>query len=158
MNPSPFSQWPPLIERGKVPRFVRIRDILLTILAWFILLWLAKDFLYSLYDYLAHPHFAFSRTTGPDWVAIWQHLEGFIYLALFLMLWLVFWGFVRRHDLRRIKDSAQPPPLRLDELAARRGLNPERLAELRDEKIVVVHFDGEHRVSSVVPKPLPRAS
>ena len=79
-------------------------------------------------------------------------------LALFVVLCLVFWGIVRRHDLRRIKDSEEPLPISLEDLAARRNLNPERLEQLQNEKIVVNQFDDNHRATSAESKPLPPVS
>ena len=153
MTRPPVLEWPPLIKKGGVPRFVRVRDIVLTTMAWLLLGCFMGEPFYYLYDYIAYPHFAYSRTTGPDWAALWLHLESFIYLALFLVLWLVVWGFARRRILRRVKDSEEPLPLSLEDLLARRRISPAQLSQLREEKIVVVNFDDEHRITSAVAKP-----
>jgi poly-beta-1,6-N-acetyl-D-glucosamine biosynthesis protein PgaD len=149
MKASP-AHWPPLIERRRVPLSIRVRDIVLTIIAWLLLLYIIRDVLY----YLFHPYFKF---TGTDWEEIWLHLKSFIYLAIFLVLWIIFWGIVRRRDLRQTRDTEQPAPLSLAELAKRRGVDPERLSQLRQEKVVVISFDTEHRITSVSAVP-PRAS
>jgi poly-beta-1,6-N-acetyl-D-glucosamine biosynthesis protein PgaD len=152
MKASP-AHWPPLIERRRAPLSIRVRDIILTIIAWLLLLYLIRDVLY----YLLHPYFMFTGTIVPEWKEIWLHLKSFIYLAIFLVLWIIVWGIVRRRDLRRIKDAKQPAPLSLAELAKRRGMDPERLSQLRQEKVVVINFDTEHRITSVSAVP-PRAS
>ena len=154
MSAPPNLEWPPLIKKGAVPVYVRVRDIVLTIIAWLLLGLFLSDLVFSVYDYFAYPHFAYSRTKGPDWPSIWLHLQSFVYLALFVVAWLIVWGFARRQTLRRIRDSVEPPVLSLEELLARRRMSPERLSQLRDEKIVVVNFDADHQIVSAEGKPL----
>src|SRR5947209_2058617 len=129
MTKPPVLEWPPLIKKGRVSAFVRVRDTGLTAMAWHLLGCFLGEPFYYLYDYIAYPHFAYSRSTGPDWAAIWLHLESFIYVALFLVLWLVVWGFARGRTLRRIKDSEVPRPLSLEELLARRRISPAELSQ-----------------------------
>ena len=158
MKTPPPTYDPPLIDRAKVPIFVRVRDVILTILAWAVLLHFIREPLHFFYDFFSFPHFSLSRFTPQDVQKIWVNLRGFAYLALFVVLCLVFWGIVRRHDLRRVKDSEEPLPISLEDLAARRNLNPERLEQLQNEKIVVIQFDDNHRATSAESKPLPPVS
>lgn len=146
---SPKLSWPPLIEAQNVPRFVRVRDFVLTSLMWLLLLYALRNLFLYLYDFLSPPVFTFTLTSGPDWAAIWRHLESFVYLALFLVAWLLFWSVVRRRDLRRGRDHRQPEPVSLAELAEPRHLDPERLARFQNEKVVVIQYDADHRIVSV---------
>lgn len=155
MSLPPDKNWPPLIEKGAVPPFIYVRDVVLTIIAWLVLALFLGDLFYYLYDYFSYPHFRYSKTRGPDWATIWLHLESFVYLAVFIVLFLIVWGFARRRTLRRIRDSVEPPVLSLEELLARRKMSPERLSELHAEKIVVVNFDADHQIVSAEGKPLP---
>ena len=35
--------WPPLIETARAPMWMRVRDFVITILAWGVLAWLVRD-------------------------------------------------------------------------------------------------------------------
>lgn len=146
---SPKLPWPPLIEARDVPRFVRVRDFVLTSLMWLLLIYAVRDLFIYLYDFLSPPLFTFALTSGPDWAAIWRHMQSFIYLVLFFVAWLLFWSVVRRRDLRRARDRRQPEPVTLAELAEGRRLDPEFLARFQREKVVVIEYDAEHRIVDV---------
>jgi poly-beta-1,6-N-acetyl-D-glucosamine biosynthesis protein PgaD len=154
MTKPPDTPWPPLITAGAVSRLVRMRDLVLTVIAWFVLLYLSRGLLELLWSWISAAHPSSSAHSGPDWSVVWQQIATFIYLAVFVVLWLTFWAVVRRRDLRRIKDSQRAASISLEDLAGLRGLNAERLRRFQGEKIVVVHFDAEHRASSIAAVPV----
>ena len=155
--PARISPWPPLIESGKVPWFVRLRDVLLTLLAWLALAQLLHQGLYLVWDYFSDPIFELTRTVAPDWPTLWTFLRPFILLILALVLWLTFWGWTRRRYLSRTLDPQLPPPLSLSEHAAHFGHDAETVEAWRRHRVVVVSVDAGNRISCAALKPPPAA-
>jgi len=55
--------WPPIIDSRKVGPIIRVRDTVLTVIAWIILVALLWEFCYLLWDYFSYPVFQLSRNT-----------------------------------------------------------------------------------------------
>ena len=133
--------WPPLIVVEHVPRLVRWRDLLLTLLAW-------GAFAYLLEKELA-PIFGGLQTLGighygvkVNWLTYLERLTPFLLVAAVLAAALVASsvGTLRRRSRSLL--LPQPAALELADEARRSGLDEAALIVARDQKIVVVHLDG----------------
>jgi hypothetical protein len=78
MTELPKLEWPPLITGASVPAWVRVRDVVLTLAAWLLLLWAMRYGLALAVDYLRRPMFEFSRMAPPDWSELGHRLEPFL--------------------------------------------------------------------------------
>jgi poly-beta-1,6-N-acetyl-D-glucosamine biosynthesis protein PgaD len=144
--------WPPIIDSRKVGPIIRVRDTVLTVIAWIILVALLWEFCYLLWDYFSYPVFQLSRTHSLDWHAFVDRIGGFALLSLLLVLWLTFWGFLRRKELRRTHDPSGVSPLALSDHAAIFGIPPETVELWRQSQVVVVQFDASNRLANVTAK------
>jgi poly-beta-1,6-N-acetyl-D-glucosamine biosynthesis protein PgaD len=134
--------WPPLILPDRVPRWVRARDLALTIVAWIVLLYWVRGALLLILDWLSYPFFELSTTRAPDWAAMWSTLAPFFAVSAVLAAWLVFWALQRRKTLMRQRTVAQPPPLELDAHARQFGLDARAVLAIRAPRVATVHFDA----------------
>ncbi len=150
----PHPDWPPIIDSGKVGPIVRMRDTILTVIAWIFLVVLFWDLCALLWDYFSYPVFELSRTHSLNWQAFVDRIGGLALLSLLLVLWLTFWGFVRRKELRSTHDPRPVPPLPLSEHAAIFGIPPETIERWRQSRLVVVQFDTSDRLANVTGKTL----
>jgi hypothetical protein len=93
--------WPPIIGSGKVTPFIRLRDTILTVIAWILVAALLWEVFELLWDYFSYPIFTLSKTHSLSWTALLDRIGNFALVSLSLVLWLTFWGFVRRKQIRR---------------------------------------------------------
>jgi poly-beta-1,6-N-acetyl-D-glucosamine biosynthesis protein PgaD len=139
--------WPPLIQGAKVPGWVRLRDWVLTLLAWALLGYLMRETLDLLRDYFRYPIFEFTSATPPDWRELWGRLRPFSYFIAVLTVWLLFWALLRGRRLRATAPVPQPAPLALSTHAAAFGLDEAALARWTEARVLVVHFDATGQIS-----------
>jgi|AATO01.1.fsa_nt_gi hypothetical protein len=141
-------EWPPLICGAKVPIRVRLRDLLLTVLAWALMGYLMRDTLRLTYDFLRPPPFEFTNLSPPAWLELWGRLQPFAHFVAVLVLRLLFSA---RMDGRRMRATASLPqavPLSLAaQAAAACRLDATTLAAWREARMLVVQFDAEGRVT-----------
>jgi poly-beta-1,6-N-acetyl-D-glucosamine biosynthesis protein PgaD len=135
---------PPMI-RTRVPAWMKIRDVVLTLGAWLLIGYFLREGLYLLYDYLRAPIFELTTATAPDWGEIWGRLRGFVMLAAMLVAWITFWALDNRTRLQATH-SPQPPPLPDRSHAARVGLSEAELAAQRMAKVQTVDIDSAGQV------------
>ena len=139
--------WPPLIVGAKVSRWVRLRDVVLTLLAWLLLAWLMRETLDLASNYLSYPMFEFTDSDPPDWLELWSRLQPFSKFIAALVLWLLFWALVRSRRMRTTLPEPQPAPLALGEHAAMFGLQAQDATRWPVARILVVHFRADGGVS-----------
>ena len=149
MKPAPRLKWPPVIDAARAPRLVRVRDLLLTILAWALLLYLLRDGLLLVVDYFSDPIFQLTRTHSLDWMTVWNRLYLFLTMSAVTMLWLILWGLVHRRRLQLAAHAPPPNPLPLDRHAASFNFTTNGIEEWRKLKVAIVQFDGNHCITSV---------
>lgn len=137
------------IRVREVPLWMSIRDVLLTLCAWGIIVYFLREALYLAYDYLRYPYFELVNTKAPDLQGMWSDLRKFLILAVCLMLWLVFWAINSIQRLRSAAMVRQPAPLSLQEEAASVGVPEEQLMHGKSNVISTVFFDSQHRVTEV---------
>jgi hypothetical protein len=147
------SAWPPIIHSSRVSAFVRIRDAIVTGIAWAALGVLLWELIYFMYDYLSYPFFALSREHSLDWKPFRDRIGSFVIFGFFLISALACAGFSRRDDLKPGRRKAGTvAPLTVEEQAADFAIAAETLLEWRQHQIVVVHFDADNKLSRVTPK------
>ena len=151
MKREPENSWPPLISSAQVPRFVRVRDWVMTLLAWVALAFFLRLGFLLLWDYFSSPIFELTRTKAPDWGFVWDRLSLFIYLIFGVVIWIIAWGVGRRAQLRQTFDRRVMPPLSLEEHATSLGLDPREIERWRECRIVTVHFEG-NRIATAQPE------
>ena len=140
--------WPPLIVARHVPRFVKWRDILLTLMMWgFFAVLLDTEFKLFLGDYLEQLGLG-PFDTSANWPVYLDRLMPFFLTAAVLAGLLIVFSL---HTLRRRSRALllpQPAPLEAADQAHRAGLDEAELIVARDQRIVIVHIDtnGRHRI------------
>jgi poly-beta-1,6-N-acetyl-D-glucosamine biosynthesis protein PgaD len=140
--------WPPLILPERVPRWVRVRDLVLTIAAWTLLIYWVRGALLLIGDWFSYPFFEFSTARTPDWARMWATLAPFVALSALLAAWLVFWALQRRATLRRHHAMPQPAPLSVESHANHFGLREADAIAIRKLRIVTVSFDANGAIAS----------
>ena len=135
---------PPII-RTRVPAWMRVRDVLLTLGAWLLIGYFLREGLYLAYDYFRAPIFELTTAPAPDWGEIWGRLRGFVLLAATLVTWIAFWALDSRARLQATH-SPQPAPLDDYSFAARVGVSEAELAAHRLAKVQTVDIDPAGRV------------
>ncbi len=153
MNTAEPSNWPPIISFAHAPWLVRVRDVLMTFGAWALLLYLLRDPVKVFVDYILPPIFELSQHHPVHVMALWTHLQTFVYLSLAVMLWLGIWSIVHRHRLRLVARMTPPTPLALEKHAASFGLEEETIERWRKSKIAIVEFDATNRIARISPSP-----
>jgi poly-beta-1,6-N-acetyl-D-glucosamine biosynthesis protein PgaD len=133
-------RWPPLIVATHVPWTIRLRDTLLTLLAWaaFVLL-VDEEFklTFGVLDYLGLGEVSID-TVPADYL---PRLFPFLAMSAVLALLL---GLFSMRTLRRRARALQlpaPAPLEAAEQARDAGLDERALIAARDERVVIVHSE-----------------
>jgi hypothetical protein len=136
----------PLI-RSRVPAWMFVRDVILTLGAWLIIAYFFHEGLIRAYDYFSPPMFQLTRTSPPDWAYRWEKLRWFLAAASGLVVWITFWAFDSR---KRLRASTSPQPAALDaaDHASRVGLTAADLVAWRTAPIQTVDIDTTLRVVS----------
>ena len=144
--------WPPLIGSAKITPFIRLRDAILTLIAWILVVALLFELFAWLWDYFSYPIFTLSRTHSLRLTGLLDRIGNFALISVLLVSWLTFWGFVRRTELRRNYDQRPVPPLQLRDHAAVFQIQPEAIEKWRQIQVVVVEFDAANRLENVTAK------
>jgi hypothetical protein len=135
----PFAGWPPVIESAAVPRAVKLRDGLLTLLMWGVLLLILASELR-----LAWVAFevARGRSEAEIDLALAEFLEKLrplMQLVGGLVVALALATLLSRARRERAIAARQPCPLPEEALARRAGLAGPALAEARGLRRAIVH-------------------
>jgi hypothetical protein len=142
--------WPPLIVATHVPRFVKWRDILLTLVIWgcFAVL-LDKEYELFLDDYL-EPLGLDLFDTYANWPEFFDRLMPFLLTAAILGGLLVIFSLRTLRRRSRGLLLPKPAPLETAHQAHHAGLNEAELIDARSQRIVIVHIDtnGRHRIEA----------
>ncbi len=141
--------WPPLVRADKVPLSIRVRDFLLTLLAWVAFCWMLKDAFHLTFDWLRPPFGRLTFLAEPDWAALWKPLRPFVQLTGVLVIWISFWAIVRRNTLRPQQEiPVAPAALDPETLCARYAVSVTQLTLWQQSKCVTVDvFEGSKIVA-----------
>ena len=140
--------WPPLIVAGTKPTFVKVRDIVLTLLMWLLFaIMLETEFEMFFGHYLQRMGFGDFDSEG-RWLEFFQALRPFIQVALVLVSLLLVAGLLTLRRVARGRKLPQPAPLTAGDEARRVGMDEAELIAARELRVVVVHIDadGKYRV------------
>ena len=140
---------PPLIHGRRVPPWIVFRDLMLTAIAWIVIVQSVRQGFYLLYDYFSPPMFEFTRAKMPHFLEIWNPLKGFVLDALLLIIWLAFWAIYGTRRFRTKPPTPQPSPLPLREHARYLEMKEADLAAWRRYRIAVVLFDNQNKIVDV---------
>lgn len=146
-------KWPPLVGADHLPLVIRIRDDVLTLCAWGMLGFMLRDVLYLTWDYFRYPIFELTTASPPDWLELWQRLDGYALFIAALMTWLLVWGHYRRDTLAAREHTSQPAALPVKEHARALGLRPEDVLAWQAERSLVANFNAEGAIVSMDPWP-----
>jgi hypothetical protein len=139
--------WPPLIIADRVPRFIRWRDLLLTLLMWVLFAILLEKEFELLFGHHLERLGLGDFDTEANWSIFLEDLTPFLATAGLLVSLLVVASVLTSQRRRRALLLPVPIPLGLTEQCRRAGIDEHTLISARDSKIVIVHIDadGKHR-------------
>lgn len=151
-RPNPLPVWPPIINANAVPMWIRVRDILLTVLAWLTIGFTIHNLLWLIYDYFADPIFQISFTSPPNWEVMWQRLSQFIYISIGLIFWICILALLRRKIINSTKYiKTLPSAVEVRELEIELGVLPEDVEHWHELKSVQVFINEDSRVYKIIP-------
>jgi poly-beta-1,6-N-acetyl-D-glucosamine biosynthesis protein PgaD len=127
---------------------MRIRDVVLTVLAWLFLGWLLRDPLYLAYDFLRPPFFELTAS-HPDAASRLERLRIFGVVSIGLVYCLSLLAIGSYRQLRSDACRAQPPLLTAGEQTARFGIDESLVAEARRYKIAVVQLREDGSIARI---------
>jgi poly-beta-1,6-N-acetyl-D-glucosamine biosynthesis protein PgaD len=142
--------WPPLIVAKHVPRLVKWRDTLLTLMLWGVFAVLL-DFEFELVwrRYVQPGLSRFDPNT--KWSLFAHRLMPFLLTASILAGFLIIFSVRTLRRRSRALLLPQPAPLEIADEAHRAGLDEAELSAARDQRIVIVHVDSNDRYRIEVP-------
>ena len=131
-----------------------MRDILLTIGAWFIIIFTLHNLLWLIFDYLSDPIFELSTAAPPHWSEIWIRLSWYVYCAIGLVAWICFLAIIRRKIINATKYiKTLPSAVEMNELDATLGVTPAEVDRWHELRSVQVFVNEDNRVYKIIPSP-----
>lgn len=158
----PIIPWPPLVRAAKVPFLVKARDLLLTLIAWGVLIYFMRDLWILLYEFTVDFFLKIDTSNLVDWIKIWSRIAPFFYVALLLVIWIVVIGSLRRrairstgmihgkNSLRTVHQQFPMKQIDLALLAGRFGVDKAQIEEWQKMRAVDVSVDDATGAKSVV--------
>lgn len=144
--------WPPLVGSERVPRGVRLRDWLLTILAWGAFAWMLRDAIALAYDWFREPMGQLTFLQAPDWYVLWSRLRRYVEVAALLVAWIGFWAVYRSRILRPSGQTpVAPEPLDPATLCQHYGVKPAQLQAWQAQRVLTVAVAADGGIT--VPEP-----
>ncbi len=156
MKKDPFADWPPIISNARHGRLVDLRDLLLTILMWAILLGILYTEIRFAWDSLMVLLGRSDAQIDAELALFWRRMQPLLWLMAGLVVMLAISTILSRKRRDEAIAGQQPAPLPEDAVAALAGMSVAALEAARAHRIAVVHRtnDGALRVEAkVVPAP-----
>lgn len=124
--------WPPLIYSANIPLYIRIRDVLITLLGWILIVDLLED-IWVLVTQWLHVN-VFRRTVEFEHLLtnLWDNIHGFFYMSMVMVVLIVLVGLSRHQSVRK--------PIKIGALAQQAATRHE-LLEPAKSRLVLVSFD-----------------
>ena len=140
----PDRPWPPLIVATDVPRAVRWRDTILTLLMWALFLFALETEFQIVLERLGWG----SYDVDYAWSDLVADLMPFLWMIGVLVVLIFGFALETLRRRRRALELPQPAPLASADQARRAGMDEAALAAARTWRIAVVHIDpdGRHRI------------
>ncbi|MDM0073713.1 poly-beta-1,6-N-acetyl-D-glucosamine biosynthesis protein PgaD [Variovorax sp. J2P1-59] len=149
----PPSQWPPRILPAAAPWWMRLRDLVLTLLAWMAFLWLLRGPVVAAVVWLSPS----ARVYLERWIDVdfAVDLRPYLWVAGGFVVALAFAGVWQRHHLRRQPSADQDvAALQPDAQFAAAGLSASDLSLWREARRLHVLYDGEGRITGASAGPM----
>jgi hypothetical protein len=138
--------WPPLIVANEIPRWVKRRDVLLTLLMWALFaIMLETEFKLFFGPHLKNFGFG-NLSREANWGVFFDRLSPFLLTALFLIVLLVLASVATLRGRHRSLSLAAPARLGNAEQARRAGMEVELLQNARSLRIAIVHLDTDGKM------------
>ena len=88
--------------RGEsISLWIKLRDIALTLVAWIFLVYFMNDLWVIVFEYGKDIYLDIDPDNLVHWQSIWKRIAPFFYVAIFLIVWVVVLGSVRRRAIRK---------------------------------------------------------
>jgi hypothetical protein len=141
------------VRAAKVPFLVKARDLLLTLIAWGILMYFMRDLWILIYEFTIDFFLKMDSSNLVDWILVWNRIAPFFYVATLLVIWIVMIGSLRRRAIRNtglihgknsLRTVQQQFPLKqidLGLLAERFGVEKSQLEQWQEMRTVDVSVD-----------------
>jgi poly-beta-1,6-N-acetyl-D-glucosamine biosynthesis protein PgaD len=148
---SPTS-WPPRIPASFAPGRIRIRDFVLTLMAWLVYAWILRQPVVALVTWLSPSTGAvleriFGVTLGID-------IRPFLWIAAGLVAWLVSIGVLQKQRLRRQPSLDNVvPALPLEDQFAAAGVPYAQIALLHGSRRLRIDHDEQGRIVRIESEP-----
>ncbi len=140
--------WPPLVDMQRLPRWVLLRDTVITLLAWAVLAFLLRDLIRLAIDYLQYPFFQLTDVAPPNMARLWARLQPFTEVIAFLVVWLLVSGLVLLRKARGRRLRPQPAVLPVALHAQAFGLDAATVQAWQQQRRLVVRLSPEGRIES----------
>jgi hypothetical protein len=153
IKPAPPRKWPPRIPATQAPRWVRVRDLVLTLAVWLAYLWILREPIVAFIGWLS-PRLGvlLSEVVRVEFtVDLWP----FFWVAAALVAWLALFGVLRRQYLSRLAGAEHDVPVLPPEAhfeAA--GVAVSQLPLWREARCLRVHYE-DGRITSMTVTSLP---
>jgi magnesium-transporting ATPase (P-type) len=152
MKKIPTASWPPIIRSDVVSRWIRVRDITLTVGAWLIIGFTIHNLLWLIFDYLSEPIFQLTTVAPPNWSAIWRKMSWFVYIALSLVAWISLLAALRSNIIKSTKYiKTLPASVEMKELEKDLGVLPADIEHWHELRSVQVFVNSDNRVYKIIP-------
>jgi len=155
-------EWPPIVKGIQIPFVMKLRDLVLTLMAWALLMYFMHDLWALIYEYIKDTILKIDASNLVDWLSIWTRIAPFFYVASLLVLWVLILGSLRRRAIRSaglikgmnaLRTVQQQFPLKhleLDLLAKRFGVEKSQLAQWQSMRTVDVSVDNATGYKTIV--------
>ncbi len=146
----PFADWPPIITNARHGRFVDLRDTLLTVLMWVLMLAILYTEIRFAWDSLLVLLGRSDAQIDAELALFWRRMQPLLWLMGALVLMLAVATILSRKRRDDAIAGRQPDPLPEAKVAELAGMSEEAMAAARAHRIAVVHreADGSLRVEA----------
>lgn len=144
----PFAGWPPIITDARPGRWVRLRDIVLTLMMWAFLLAILYTEMRFAWDSLMVLLGRSDAQIDAEMALFWQRMQPLLWLMGGLVVMLAFASLASRRRRDAAIAGLQPEPLGEAAIALKCGMSIDGMAAARRHRVVIVHrtADGSLRV------------
>lgn len=140
--------WPPLVDTHRLPRWVLLRDMVITLLAWATLAFLLRDLIRLGINYFNHPFFQLTDMAPPNMPLLWARLRPYAEVIAFLVVWLLVSVLVLLRKARGRRLRPQPAALHVAQHAQAFGLEGETVSEWQQQRVLLLRLSPEGQLES----------
>jgi len=144
--PAP-APWPPLRVK-RIGWLTKLRDVLLTLLAWAALAWILRGLIYLTTDFLSDPIFELTTARPPELDKLWERLGVLVVLSFVFAAALSLWAVKERYRLRAEERFPAPPSLAIADQARWFGLDAAEVTKARSFKVTNVQFREDGSIAA----------